>query len=72
MYPAEGVDFPHVYDKLLAETLIAARPIMNFPFMAIMFMIAASITQYLPGVADDVTTKLKIGNSHMFSTRLCF
>ena len=63
------MEFPHVYDQILVEDLIATRLFMNFPLMAIMFMIAASITQYLTGVADDMNTPLKVWNSHMFTTR---
>ena len=37
---------------------------MNFPLMVRMFMIAASIPQYLSGVADGATTPWKVWNSH--------
>ena len=43
---------------------------MNFPLMVRMFMIAASITQYLTGVADDATIPRKVWNSYMFATIL--
>ena len=62
------MEFPHVYDKILVVDLIATRLIMNFLLMAIMFMTAASITQYLTGVADDATIPLKVWNSHTFTT----
>ena len=61
-YPAECMEFLHGCDKFLVENLIATRPIMNFPLMAIMFMTAASITQYLTGVADDATIPVNVWN----------